>query len=135
MSDAARLMLEDFAVIAVVGLSTNPGKAAHAVPAAMQAAGFRVIPVHPTASQILGERAYARLTDVPEPVQLVNVFRPSAEASAITRQAVEIGAQAVWLQLGLRSPEARQIAEDAGLRYVEDRCIAVDRARYGVTKR
>lgn len=134
MSETPRSILERCAVIAVVGLSTNPGKAAHAVPAAMQAAGFRVIPVHPTATEILGECAYPTLEDVPEPVELVNVFRPAAEAPEIARQAVRIGARAIWVQLGLRSPAAREIAEEGGLDYVEDRCIAVERARYAVTK-
>jgi predicted CoA-binding protein len=134
MTDACRSILEDYSMIAVVGLSTDPGKAAHSVPAAMQGAGFRVVPVHPTAAEILGERAYPTLTDIPEPVELVNIFRPSAEAPDIARQAVEIGARAMWLQLGLRSAQARQIAEDAGLRYVEDRCIAIERTRYGVSK-
>jgi predicted CoA-binding protein len=100
------------------------------VPAAMQAYGWRVIPVNPHAETLLGERVYRRLADIPEPVDVVNVFRPSAEAAGIARQAVEIGAKALWLQLGIRSEEARRIAEDAGLIYVEDRCVAVERARH-----
>lgn len=134
MTDASRSILEDFSVLTVFGLSTNPAKAAHAVPAAMQAAGFRIIPVHPSATEILGEPAYRSLADVPEPVEVVNVFRPAAEAPGIVRQAVAIGAKAVWLQLGLRSEEARTVAADAGLRYVEDQCIAVERAMNNIVK-
>lgn len=120
--------------VAVVGMSTNPDKAAHGVPRALQAAGFRIIPVHPSADEIAGEKAYPRLADIPEPVDIVDVFRPADEAPGIARQAVDIGAKVLWLQLGLRSDEARAIAEDAGLDYVEDRCMAVERARFGIRK-
>lgn len=126
MSDTIEQILSKASSIAVVGLSTNPAKAAHSVPAHMQAAGYRVIPVHPYADEILGERAYRRLGDVPTTVDLVNVFRPSAEAADVVRQAAEIGAKAVWLQQGIRSAEGREIAEAAGMGYVEDRCIAVE---------
>lgn len=133
--DTERRILTDYGVIAVVGLSTNPSKAAHAIPAALQAAGYRVIPINPTAGTILGERAYPSLADVPEPVEVVEVFRPAAEAPDIARQAVAIGAKALWLQLHLHSPEARRIAEEAGLLYVEDRCMAVQRALLRITKK
>lgn len=127
-------ILEEMSTFAVVGLSSDPTKAAHSVPAAMQAYGWRVIPVNPHADTLLGEQVYRRLADIPEPVEVVNVFRPSAEAADVTRQAVEIGAKAVWLQLGIVSAEARQIATDAGLLYVEDRCVAVERARHAVRR-
>jgi predicted CoA-binding protein len=132
--ELARRILTSFDTIAVVGLSTNPAKAAHAVPAALQSAGYRVIPVHPWASEILGERAYPSLAAVPEQVEVVEIFRPNPEAPAIARQAVEIGAKAIWLQLGLRAPEAKAIADEAALLYVEDRCMAVDRGQLGITK-
>ncbi|WP_020664354.1 CoA-binding protein [Amycolatopsis benzoatilytica] len=114
--------------IAVVGLSRVPGKAAHDVPASLQAHGFRIIPVHPSATELLGEKVYRSLEDIPEPVDLVDVFRPAAETPGIARSAVAIGAKALWLQQGIVSAEARQIAEDGGLEYVEDRCTAVVRA-------
>ncbi len=129
-----RAVLEQSRVVAVVGLSAQPWKAAYAVPAELQACGFRIIPVNPRADELLGEKVHRRLADIGEPVDLVNVFRPSGEAAEVTRQAVEIGAKAVWLQLGIRSPEARRIAEEAGLDYVEDRCIAVDVGRLGIRK-
>jgi predicted CoA-binding protein len=100
----------------------------------MQAYGWRIIPVNPHADQLLGEQVYRRLADIPEPVDVVNVFRPSAEAAEVTRQAIEIGAKAVWLQLGIVSAEARELATAAGLLYVEDRCIAVERARHSVRR-
>jgi predicted CoA-binding protein len=92
------------------------------------------MPVNPYATTVLGERSYRVLTDVTEPVDVVEVFRPSEEAPDIARGAVAIGAKALWLQTGLRSEEAREIAEEAGLLYVEDRCMAVDRAHFGITK-
>lgn len=124
-ADPTRL-LEEARTIAVVGFSTDPGKTAHAVPVHMMAAGYRIIPVHPSAGEIAGQRAYARLEDVPEPVDLVNVFRPSADTPDVVRAAAAIGAPAVWLQLGIHSEESRRIAEEAGMAYVEDRCIAVE---------
>jgi predicted CoA-binding protein len=133
-SELTRRILEEFATITVVGLSSDPVKSAHSVPAAMQAYGWRIIPVNPHADELLGERVYRRLADIPVGVELVDVFRPSAEAADVTRQAVEVGAKAVWLQLGIVSAEARRIAETNGLLYVEDRCIAVERARHAIRK-
>jgi predicted CoA-binding protein len=134
MNETAERILRESCTIAVVGLSTNPAKAAHSVPAAMQATGFRVIPVHPSAESILGERAYRTLTKVPEPVDVVEVFRPSPEAPTVAREAVGIGAKALWLQQGITSAEARAIAEDGGLVYVEDMCMAVVRSIAQITK-
>lgn len=127
-----RQLLENARTIAVVGISGNPNKAAFGVPAGLQAAGFRIVPVNPSADVILDERAYASLRDVQEDIDIVDVFRPAEEAPGIARQAVEIGAKALWLQRGITSPEARQIAEEAGLGYVEDLCIGVERSRYGI---
>jgi uncharacterized protein len=125
-------VLERSRTVAVVGLSRNPGKAAHAVPASLRAAGFRIIPVNPHAAELLGETAYASLEDVPAAVDLVVVFRPAREAPEITRQAVAVGAKALWLQTGIRSDEARSIAEGAGLDYVEDCCTGVEQAIYSI---
>lgn len=130
--DAITAILDRTRTIAVVGLSTNPAKTAHQVPAAMQRMGFRVIGVHPTAQELLGERAYPTLADIPEPVDLVNVFRPSAEAIDVVRQAVAIGAPAVWLQQGIASAEGRMLARDAGMGYVENRCIMVEARSRGL---
>lgn len=135
MADSPAQILRDSSVIAVVGLSRDPAKAAQRVPAQLQAAGFRVIPVNPEASELLGQASYPTLAAIPEPVDLVLVFRPARFAPALAQQAVSIGAKAFWLQLGLVSAEARQIAESAGLRYVEDHCAAVERARAGIEKR
>ncbi len=115
--------------ITVVGASAAPAKAAHYVPAYMQRHGWRIIPVNPHADVILGERVYRRLRDVPGQIGLVDVFRPPGEAPDIARQAVAAGASALWLQLGIASPEARAIAGEAGLLYVEDRCLIIEQRR------
>jgi uncharacterized protein len=128
-------ILRDFSSVAVVGISRDPEKAAHGIPRALQAAGFRVIPVNPHATELLGERVYRTLAEIPEPVELVLVFRPSEQTPEIAREAVAIGAKALWLQQGIHSEAARSIAEAAGLLYVEDRCIGVERALHRVVKR
>lgn len=128
-------ILREFDTLTIVGVSRDPTKTAHSVPRALQAAGFHVVPVNPTASgELLGETVYARLADVPRPVDVVVVFRPSNEAAEIARQAVAVGARALWLQLGIVSDEARQIAESNGLLYVEDHCTAVERALHQIVK-
>ena len=132
--DDTRAVLERTATIAVVGLSADPAKTAHRVPATMQRMGYRVIGVHPSADELLGEPAYRRLEDIPEPVDLVNVFRPSAEATDVVRQAVEIGAPAVWLQSGIRSEEGRNLAQAAGMAYIEDRCIMIEARMHGLQR-
>ncbi|MFG1803395.1 CoA-binding protein [Micromonospora carbonacea] len=131
---SAQQILADSAVIAVVGASRDPGKAAHRVPAQMQRYGWRIIPVNPTVDELFGERAYASLADIPHPVDLVDVFRPAWDAVGVVREAVAIGAPAVWLQLGIVSPEARRIAEEAGVDYVEDRCLIIERAAGDLTR-
>jgi predicted CoA-binding protein len=133
-SELTHRILSEFDTVAVVGLSSDPTKAAHSVPAAMQAYGWRVIPVNPHADTLLGEKVYRRLADIPEPVDVVNVFRPAAETADVTRQAIEIGAKAVWLQLHIVSAEAGRLAEDAGVIFVEDRCMAVERARHALRR-
>ena len=126
-------ILTSYDTITVVGASAVGAKAAHSVPAHMQQHGWRIIPVNPHADRILGEPVYRTLADVPEPVGLVDVFRPSAQTPDVARQAVAAGAAALWLQLGIASEEARRIAEDAGLLYVEDRCLIIERRRLGLS--
>ena len=125
-------ILTTYDTITVVGASAAPAKAAHSVPAHMQQHGWRIIPVNPHAGQILGERVYRELADVPEQVGLVDVFRPSLQTPDVARQAVAAGATALWLQLGIASAEARAIAEGSGLLYVEDRCLIIEQRRLGL---
>jgi predicted CoA-binding protein len=121
--------------VAVVGMSHEPGKPSHDVPLALAAHGFTILPVHPGLAEIEGIATYGSLAEVPGPIDVVEVFRPADEAPEIARQAVAVGARALWLQLGLTSAEARLIAEEAGMDYVEDRCMAVERARTGIDHR
>ena len=128
-------LLEESTTIAVVGASRHEEKAAYAVPLQLKLHGWRVIPVNPYTDQIWGEACYPTLADIPESVDLVNVFRPSAQAAAVVRDAAAIGAKAVWLQQGIISAEARAIAAEAGMDYVEDLCTAVIRAIERISKR
>jgi predicted CoA-binding protein len=130
-----RQVLDESTTIAVVGASRHEEKAAYAVPLQLKLYGWDIIPVNPYAEEIWGERCYPTLADVPRSVDLVNVFRPSEQAAAVVRDAVAIGAKAVWLQQGIVSPEGRKIATDAGLDYVENLCTAVIRAIERLTKR
>jgi uncharacterized protein len=132
--DNTERILREFRTIAVVGLSRDPSKAAHAIPARMQRAGFRVIPVNPFVAEVLGEKSYASLAEAPFSVEVVLVFRPSEDAAAVAKDAVAIGAKALWLQQGIVSDDARALAEAAGMLYVEDRCMGVERAVHGIVK-
>jgi len=125
-------ILRTYRTITVVGASGAPDKAAHTVPAHMQQHGWRIIPVNPREDEILGETVYRSLADVPEQIGLVDVFRPSQQTPDVARQAVAAGATALWLQLGIASAEARAIAADAGLLYVEDRCLIIEQRRLGI---
>jgi predicted CoA-binding protein len=130
----AQQILADANVIAVVGASRDPSKSAHSVPRQMLRHGWRIIPVNPFTDEIFGLKTVPTLADIDEPIDLVNIFRPSHDALEVVRQAIEIKAPAVWLQTGIVSREARRLAEEAGIDYVEDRCIAVERAVAQLTK-
>ena len=134
MAKTSHEILESARTIAVVGASRDPSKAGGSVPAGLQRRGFRVIPVNPYAETLFGERVYRTLLDIPEPIDLVDVFRPSDDAPEIARQAAAIGAKGLWLQLDIRSDEARRIAEQAGMDYVEDECTAVVASLYRIRK-
>jgi uncharacterized protein len=126
-------VLRSYDTITVVGASNAPDKPAHYVPEHMQENGWRIILVNPAATEILGEPVYRTLADVPEQVGLVDVFRPSESTPDIARQAVAAGASALWLQLHITSAEARDIAEQAGLVYIENRCLIIEQRRLRLT--
>ena len=111
--------------IAVVGASATPGKDAHEIPKYVADHGYDVVPVNPRGGEIFGRTAYRSLAEVPGPIDLVDVFRPSEEAPGIAREAAAAGAKGLWLQTGLTSDEAARIAKEAGMAYVEDACIRV----------
>jgi len=123
-----KAILEDAGNVAVVGLSDNPEKTSHMVAAALQARGYRIIPVNPNAETILGERSYKTLSDIPEPVHIVDVFRRPEFVEPIAEEAVKIGAKVFWLQTGIVNERASQIAADGGLEVIMDRCIKVEDA-------
>jgi predicted CoA-binding protein len=126
-------ILREARTIAVVGASRSRSKTAHAVPLQIQRHGWRIVPVNPFADEIFGERVYRSLVDIPFPVDLVNVFRPSADATQVVKEALAIGAPAIWLQQDIFSPQGRALAEAAGVDYVENACIAVVRAVHGLS--
>jgi hypothetical protein len=121
--DELRTIYEEAKTIAVVGASGDPTKAAHTIPRYLQREGFRIIPVNPKGGEILGEKVYEGLEDVPEPIDVVDVFRPSEETPAVARDAVKVGAKVLWLQEGISSDEAERIASEGGLKVVMDRCM------------
>ncbi|MBD7916904.1 CoA-binding protein [Cellulomonas sp. Sa3CUA2] len=129
-TEAVDQLLRTPATWAVVGLSTNRARAAHGVSAYLQALGHTIVPVHPSAPTVHGARGYARLRDLPAAPDVVDVFVNSARAAAVVDEAVEVGARAVWLQLGVHADEAVARARAAGLVVVQDRCPAIEgRAR------
>ena len=120
----------DYETIAVVGCSTTPGKAAHDIPKYLLDHGYEVVPVNPHADEIFGVEAYDSLEDVPEGVDVVDVFRPSEETGPIVDAAAEReDAEAIWLQLGIRNDEAGERAEAAGKLFVQDKCIKVEHGK------
>lgn len=125
-----RRILQEADTIAMIGLSSNPQKASQFVATYLQYQGYRIIPVHPKADTILGETAYPDLASIPEPVDVVDVFRPPHECPAYAEQAADIGADVFWMQLGIVSPEAAKIAEDRGLDVVMDRCFKMEHGRH-----
>ena len=112
--------------IAVVGLSSDPARPSYGVAKYLQRAGFRVIPVNPRETEVLGEKSFARVADIPEPVDIVNIFRRPLLAGVHVDEAIAKGTKAVWMQLGVVNEEAAKRARDAGLFVVMDKCIAVE---------
>jgi uncharacterized protein len=123
-------LLRESRTIAIVGLSSDPQRASWFVGSYLKKEGYRVIPVNPKADKILGEKAYPDLASIPEPVDIVDVFRPAAECLAIAREAVAIRAKALWLQLRLVNLEVAELAAKSGLAIVIDRCVKMEHGRY-----
>ena len=113
--------------IAVVGLSSKPWRDSHQVAEVLHEQGYEIVPVNPNEDDVFGLTSYANLAEIPgDPVDVVNVFRREEHLPGIAKEAAAVGARAMWAQLGLRSDEAREIAESAGLDYVEDVCLKVE---------
>jgi len=129
--DPVQDLLDKCRTIAVVGLSSNRSRASYGVAQYMQSAGYRIIPVNPNVAEVLGEKAVARLEDVPVPVDMVNIFRRSVHVADVVEAAIRIGAKAVWMQEGVIHEEAAARARAAGLEVVMDRCILKEHRRMG----
>jgi predicted CoA-binding protein len=128
-SDSADPILEilkKYKTIAVVGLSSNPVRPSYGVTEYMQRAGYRIIPVNPNEKEVLGEKSYARLEDVPEKIEIVDVFRRAEDVPPVVEGAIRVGAKVVWMQLGIENAEAAERARAAGLMVVEDACIFME---------
>ena len=131
MSTIAQLrhILKNSHTIAIVGLSADWWRPSYFAAKYMQEHGYRIIPVNPKYTEVLGEKCYPTLEAIPEPVDIVDVFRKSEDCVPIAKQAVAIGAKTLWLQLGVENTEAKQIAETAGLAVVMNRCVKIEYAR------
>jgi predicted CoA-binding protein len=132
--DVIREIFKKYKTIAVCGMSRDPDKPAHYVPAYLQRQGYDIIPINPYADVILGLRSYATVHEVPDTIDILNVFRPSAQALDVVKQAIarrgEKGDIAViWLQQGIRNETAGRLAEEAGITFIQDRCMYVDYKR------
>ena len=123
---AVDLMLDDLQTWAVVGLSTDTSRTAHSIAALLQQRGKRIVPIHPDAPVVLGEQGYATLADVPFEIDVVDVFRRSEAAGQFVDEAIEVGAKAIWLQLGVIDEAAFGRAREAGVPMVMDTCPAIE---------
>ena len=131
MSTIAQLrrILKENHTIAIVGLSADWYRPSYFAAKYMQEHGFRIIPVNPKYTEILGEKCYPDLKSIPEKVDMVDVFRKSADCAPIAKEAVSIGAKVVWLQIGVENDEAKAIAESGGVEFVQNRCVKIEYAR------
>lgn len=127
--DPIAQILREAKTIAVVGLSPNHRRPSHEVAAYLQSVGYRIIPVNPTIAEVLGEKAYPRLEDVPVRIDIVDVFRRPEEVPSVADSAIAVGAKVVWMQLGITEPASAEKARAAGLIVVEDACLLVEHKR------
>jgi predicted CoA-binding protein len=127
-NEERRQILEEAKTIAVVGLSNKPERTSYMVSQAMQNKGYKIIPVNPTIEESLGEKAVGSLTDIDEPVDIVNVFRRSEEVGPVVEEAIKIKPKVIWMQQGIYNEDAAKKAQEAGITVVMDRCIKVDHA-------
>ena len=122
-------ILNEYRTVAIVGLSPDPSRPSHRVAKYLDRHGFRVIPVNPDAQEILGKRSYPDMSSVPEPIEIVDIFRRSEEVVPIVDEAIKIGAKVVWMQEGVINEKAASMARDAGLLVVMDRCMFKEHQR------
>jgi predicted CoA-binding protein len=130
--DRLRKIYESTKTIAVVGASADPSKPGYRIPKYLQSQGYRIVPVSPKGGEILGESVYASLSEIDLPVDVVDVFRPAEETPGIAKEAVNLGAKVLWLQTGIASDEAAEIARAEGLQVVMNTCMGETHARLGL---
>ena len=134
MQESILMILEHYKTLAVVGLSPKSSRPSHGVSAYMKAHGYRIIPVNPSETEVLGEKAYPALEAVPEPVEVVVVFRRAEYVRDVVESAIHKGAKVIWMQEGVFNREASLRAQEAGLTVIEDRCILKEHATRFVTE-
>jgi hypothetical protein len=128
-ADPITELLKAYKTVAVVGLSSNPARPSNGVAEYLQNVGYRIIPVNPNEREVLGEKSYARLEDVPERVEIVDVFRRSDQVGQVADSAIAVGAKVLWLQRGVIDDAAAEKARAAGLRVIMDACLYVEHKR------
>ena len=132
-----RSVLESYRTVAVVGLSRNPAKASYRVAQYLQSVGYRIIPVNPFVDEVLGEKSYKSLLDLPENIEIVDIFRPSEDVPSIVHEAIELKnrlgtPKVIWMQLGIVNEEEARLAKAAGFKVVMDRCMMVEHRRLSI---
>lgn len=121
-------IFDKYRTIAVYGMSTNPAKASNEVPALLESAGYNIIPINPVAQEIDGKKSYPKIADIPDKIEILNVFRPSEQALDVVKEAIERKKEkgdiyVIWLQEGIVNDEAKKLAEENGIEFVQDRCM------------
>jgi len=119
-------ILSESKTIAVVGCSRDPKKAAHIVPKYLKDQDYKVIPVNPFAEEILGEKVYRTLSEIKDPIDIVNIFRPSEDCLEVVKNAIDIKPKVIWMQLGIKNTEAAKVAEKHGIKVIMDKCIFIE---------
>ncbi len=127
-------ILQNYRVVAIVGISSNPERPSYQVAHYLQSHGYRIIPVNPGCTEILGEKCYPSLKDIPFPVEVVDIFRKIEAIPPIVDDALAVGAKAVWMQLELKEPKSADKAQKAGLQVVQDRCMKIEHAALQTAK-
>lgn len=125
MNTTAQKLMQDTKTIAIVGVSNKPDRASNRVAVYLKNAGYTLYFVNPQYDEVLGQPCYATLSDIPDPVEMVDIFRRSEDCLPIAEEAVKIGAKSIWLQLGISNPDCKALAEKNGIAYVEDACTKI----------
>lgn len=128
MNTTAQKLMQDTKTIAIVGVSNKPDRASNRVACYLRDAGYKLYFVNPQYKEVLGQPCYASLSDIPDPVEMVDIFRRAEDCLPVVEEAVKIGAKSIWLQLGISNPDCKALAEKHGITYVEDKCTKIEHA-------